>query len=66
MTTLRTVVPWQIKDMMANLSFVHGSHRKSLSWSETPRLSVGLRVQVRRRVAGDDPRTDQNDDGKGV
>ena len=39
---------------------------RGLSWSETPRLSVGLRVQVRRRVAGDDPRTDQNNDGKGV
>ena len=31
-------------------------HRVSLSWSE---------VQVRRRVAGDDPRTDHNNDGKG-
>ena len=39
---------------------------RGLSWSETPRLSVGLRVQVRRRVAGDDPRTDQNNDGKEV
>ena len=39
---------------------------RGLSWSETPRLSVGLRVQVRQRVAGDGPRTDQNNDGKGV
>ena len=40
--------------------------QQSLSWSETQRLSVGLRVQVRQRVAGDGPRTDQNNDGKGV
>ena len=39
---------------------------RGLSWSETPRLSVGLRVQVRQRVAGDGPRTDHNNDGKGV
>ena len=42
------------------------SRLQSLSWSETPRLSVGLRFQVWRRVAGDDPRTDQINDGKGV
>ena len=39
---------------------------RGLSWSETRRLSVGLRVQVRQRVAGDGPRNDQNNDGKGV
>ena len=39
---------------------------RGLSLSETPRLSFGLRVQVRQRVAVDGPRTDQNNDGKGV
>ena len=54
---------------MAPTDFIWNHEREgqqSLSWSETPRLSVGLRVQVRRRVAGDDPRTDHNNDGKGV
>ena len=55
-------------EVMAPTDFNWNHERRgqqSLSWSETPRLSVGLRVQVRRRVAGDDPRTDHNNDGKG-
>ena len=54
---------------MAPTDFIWNHERRgqqSLSWSETTRLSVGLRVQVRQRVAGDGPRTDQNNDGKGV
>ena len=53
---------------MAPTDFIwnHERGQQSLTWSETPRLSVGLRVQVRRRVAGDDPRTNHNNDGKGV
>ena len=58
---------------MAPIDFIWNHERRgqqSLSWSETPRLSVGLRglscetprlsvglrVEVRRRVAGDDPK----------
>ena len=56
-------------EVMVPTDFIWNHERRgqqSLSWSETTRLSVGLRVQVRQRVAGDGPRTDQNNDGKGV
>ena len=62
----RSLLP--ASQVMAPTDFIWNHERwghQSLSWSETPRLSVGLRVQVRRRVAGDDPRTDHNNDGKG-
>ena len=43
-----------------------GMHRNPSQVLSARCLSVGLRVRVRRRVAGDDPRTDHNNDGKGV
>ena len=63
----RSLLP--VSQVMVPTDFIWNHERwgqQSLSWSETPRPSVGLRVQVRRRVAGDDPRTDHNNDGKGV